>query len=74
MAISEEAEVVKRRRTSVVRRSCKGEGLRSAIVMRNGGKIEGRLREDGREHGQRGERGLYSRLGGEGGAMCESAR
>jgi hypothetical protein len=70
MAISEEAGVVKRRRTSVVRRSCKGEGLRSAIVMRNGGKIEGRWEgasSTGRED-------LYSRLGGQGGAMCESAR
>ena len=66
MAISEEAGVVKRRRTSVVRRSCKGEGLRSAIVMRNGGKIEG-ASSTGRED-------LYSRLGGQGGAMCESAR
>jgi hypothetical protein len=66
-AISQEAGVVKQRRASVVRRSCKGEGLRSAIVMRNGG----RLREDGRENGQRGERGLYSRSGGEGGAIPE---
>jgi hypothetical protein len=68
VAISEEAGVVKRRRVSVMRRSCGGEGLWSTIVMRNGG----RLREDGEENGQRDDRGLYSRSGGEGGAIPEA--
>jgi hypothetical protein len=52
VAIGEETEAVKRRRAWIARRSCRGEGLRSAMVMRNGG----RLREDRRENGQRGER------------------
>jgi hypothetical protein len=66
-----EAGVVKRRRASVARRSCRGEGLRSAIVMRNGG----RLREDERENGQRARGvGLYSRSGGEGAPCPKRAR
>ena len=64
MAISEEAGVEKGRRASVVRWVCRGEELRSAIVMKN----EGRWREDGRENGQRGREGstVYNRSGGEG--------
>jgi hypothetical protein len=49
VAIGEEAGVVKRHRASVARLSCREEGLRSAIMMRNGR----RLREDERENGQR---------------------
>jgi hypothetical protein len=71
MAIGEEAGVVKRRRASVARRSCRGEGLRSTIMMRNGR----RLREDERGNGQRARRaGLYSRSGGEGGPCPKRVR
>jgi hypothetical protein len=69
VAVSEEAGIVKERRVSVARRSCKEDGLQSAIVVRNGG----RLGEDGRENGQQARgAGLYSGFRRRGDAMPET--
>jgi hypothetical protein len=70
VAISKEAGIVKQRRASVARQLCRGDRLQSAIVIRE---MEGRLREDGRENGQRaGRAGLHNRFRRRGDAIPET--